>query len=141
MPSLHFGYSLLIGLTIATIPLSPTNSKSTPYILPFFNRSHPALAPKIRMPSRQRMSCVGLGMLCPSIILLAIIVTANHFILDAVVGSIVCGIAWWGNDVLLNLLAFEDWVLLLLRTHKPESYVVEVVDAIDRDGKAGEIGT
>lgn len=44
-------------------------------------------------------------------ILVAIIATANHFILDAVAGAVVCGIAWWGNEILLNLLVVEDWFL------------------------------
>lgn len=59
-------------------------------------------------------------------ILLAIIATANHFILDAVVGSLVCGVAWWGNDALLNLLVVEDWFLWVVRIHKPERVTVDV---------------
>jgi hypothetical protein len=128
MPSLHFGYSLLIGLTIATIPLNPTHAKPVSYILPGFNRSHPELAPKVKLPPWRRMGCFSIGMLYPTIILVVIVATANHFILDAVVGAMVCGVAWWGNDVLLNLLALEDWFLLLVRIHKPESYVVEIDD-------------
>ena len=72
------------------------------------------------------MACIAVGGFYPSLILVAIIATANHFILDAVAGSIVCGIAWWGNDVLLNLLALEDWFLWVVRIHKPESVVVEL---------------
>ena len=124
MPSLHFGYSLLIGLTILTIPLSPSASQRS-YILPFFNRSHPSLAPKLKLPSNQRIACIIVGILYPALILTAIIATANHFILDAVAGSVVCGIAWWGNDVLLNLLVVEDWFLWLVRIHKPESVNLE----------------
>ncbi|KAN0093485.1 hypothetical protein V8E51_016669 [Hyaloscypha variabilis] len=123
MPSLHFGYSLLIGLTIATIPLNPAHSSTTHIPLPFFNQSHPKLAPKITLPSLRRMTCLLVGFLYPAIILVAIIATANHFILDAVAGSIVCAVAWLGNDVLLNLLALEDWFLWLVRIHKPEAYV------------------
>jgi hypothetical protein len=131
MPSLHFGYSLLIGLTIATIPLRPDHTSSNSIILPFFNRSHPKLAPKIKLPSWRRATCVAVGVFYPSLILLAIIATANHFILDAVAGSVVCGMAWYGNDVLLNLLAIEDWFLWVVRIHKPESLVLEV----ERDDK------
>jgi hypothetical protein len=125
MPSLHFGYSLLIGLTTATIPLNPAQDVSTSFILPFFNQPHPKLAPKIQLPSWRRMACVFVGILYPSIILVAIIATANHFILDAVAGSMVCMVAWWGNDVLLNLLVIEDWFLWVVRIHKPEPAVVE----------------
>jgi hypothetical protein len=133
MPSLHFGYSLLIGLTVATIPLNPAHPSTTTFVLPFFNASHPKLAPKITMPSWRRMTCLLVGFLYPAIILVAIIATANHFILDAVAGSIICGMAWWGNDVLLNLLALEDWFLWAVRIHKPEAAVVDI-DEEDKDG-------
>lgn len=56
---------------------------------------------------------------------MAIIATANHFILDAVAGSVICGLAWWDNDVLLSLLALEDWFLLLVRIHKPVAVAVD----------------
>lgn len=49
-------------------------------------------------------------------------------------GSIVCGVAWWGNDILLNLLILEDWLLWFVRIHKPESVVLEVID----DGEFGD---
>lgn len=80
------------------------------------------------------MSCVAVGTFYPALILLAIIATANHFILDAVAGSMVCAAAWWGNDVLLNLLALEDWFLWVVRIHKPERAVVEI-DEDDFMGK------
>jgi hypothetical protein len=63
--------------------------------------------------------------LYPTIILIGIIATANHFSLDAVARSIICGIGWWGNDVLLNLLALEDWFLWAAGIHKPEAAVVD----------------
>jgi hypothetical protein len=126
MPSLHLGYSLLIGLTIATIPLNSAHPSTTQFVLPFFNQWHPKLAPRITMPSWRRMTCLLVGFLYPTIILVAIIATANHFILDVVAGSTVCGVAWWGNDVLLNLLALEDWFLWVVRIHKPETEVIDV---------------
>lgn len=78
------------------------------------------------------MTCIFVGFLYPAVILVAIIATANHFILDAVAGSIVCVVAWWGNDVLLNLLALEDWFLWLVRIHKPEADVIDFEE--DNDG-------
>jgi hypothetical protein len=66
-----------------------------------------------------------LGILYPFIILIAIIATANHFILDAVAGAIVCGIAWNCNQGLLNLLPLEDWFLWCIRVHFPERGVTE----------------
>lgn len=74
------------------------------------------------------MACLFVGFFYPGLILVAIIATANHFILDAVAGSVVCGVAWWGNDVLLNLLALEDWFLWVVRIHKPEAAVVDLDD-------------
>ncbi|OAA63366.1 integral membrane protein [Niveomyces insectorum RCEF 264] len=96
MPSLHFGYSLLIGLTIATIPLGTQNR----YCL--------------------KRSLVALGaMIYPAIILTAIVATANHFVLDAVAGALVCAVAWHTNGFLLNLLPLEDYFLWAVRIHKP----------------------
>jgi len=80
------------------------------------------------MLSMQRLICVLIGVLYPATILTAILATANHFILDAVAGSMVCGVAWWGNDVLLNLLVLEDWFLCLLRVCKPERGWVDLGD-------------
>ena len=58
--------------------------------LPFFNHSHPALAPQVKLPSTRRMAGIFIGFLYPFAILVAIVVTANHFVLDAVAGTIVC---------------------------------------------------
>ncbi|VUC23817.1 unnamed protein product [Clonostachys rosea] len=99
MPSLHFGYSLLIGLTIATLPISGLRSNSW-----------------------KRTAIVVAGMSYPTLILTAIVATANHFILDAVAGAMVCGLAWYGNGFLLNLCVLEDYFLWLLRIHKPVNY-------------------
>ncbi|KAF7549225.1 hypothetical protein G7046_g8421 [Stylonectria norvegica] len=99
MPSLHFGYSLLIGLTIATLPISG-----------------------LRPGSWKRVVIVVCGLCYPTLILTCIVATANHFILDAVAGAIVCGIAWNANGILLNLCPFEDYFLWALRIHKPVHY-------------------
>jgi len=97
MPSLHFGYSFLIGLTVATVPLRKRRGW---------------------FPWR-RVAIVCLGMVYPGVILTAIVATANHFVLDAVAGAIACILAWNLNGVLLNLLPIEDWFLSVLRIHKP----------------------
>lgn len=127
MPSLHFGYSLLVGLTIMTIPLTLQHSQPwKTFQIPFFNHSHPSLSPKISLPSTTRILCLALGFLYPFSILIAIVATANHFILDAVAGAIVCFLCWNCNDVLLNLLVVEDWFLWCLRIHKPVQVPVEI---------------
>lgn len=119
MPSLHFGYSLMIGVTIMTIPLAPHHRRSTAVLLPFFNHSHPELAPQLSLPSWRRMACILVGFIYPFSILVAIVATANHFVLDAVAGAIVCVLGWKGNRILLNLLPLEDYFLWCLRIHKP----------------------
>ncbi|KAL2759796.1 hypothetical protein ACRALDRAFT_1060214 [Sodiomyces alcalophilus JCM 7366] len=110
MPSLHFGYSLLIGLTVATFPVANLRSRSW-----------------------KRFAIVVIGMSYPALILLAIVATANHFILDAVAGAIVCIIAWHGNSFLLNLLVIEDYFLSLVRIHKPVNWT-------DPDVSVGDSG-
>ena len=51
----------------------------------------------------------------------------------------VCGVAWRGNGVLLNLLPVEDWFLWCVRIHKPEVGGEEGEDGEDDDdwGKWG----
>jgi len=134
MPSLHFGYSLMIGLTIMTIPLAPEHRSSRSLHLPFFNNSHPELAPQIPLPSTRRLICLTLGIAYPLAILIAIVSTANHFILDAVAGAIVCCVGWKSNAVLLNLLPLEDWFLWVLRIHKPVQFQA---GPSQLDGKTG----
>lgn len=128
MPSLHFGYSLLVGVTIMTIPLAPQYRRSRSIQVPIFNQSHPDLAPQVRLPSSRRMLCLTLGFLYPFSILIAIVSTANHFILDAVAGGLICAIGWRTNGVLLNLLPVEDWFLWCLRMHKPSMKSMETLD-------------
>ena len=99
MPSLHFGYSLLIGFTVATLPIA-----------------------SVRPTSWKRAAIVAVGLSYPALILTAIVATANHFILDAVAGAIVCGIAWHTNGILLNLCVLEDYFLWMVRIHKPVNY-------------------
>ncbi|CAG8113527.1 unnamed protein product [Penicillium salamii] len=111
MPSLHFGYSLLIGLTIMTIPL-PAQRRTV-------LRSRLTRL-RLTLPSWRRLLCLVLGFFYPFTILVAIIATANHFILDAVAGSLVCALGWYFNGVLLNLLPIEDYFLCLVRIHKPD---------------------
>lgn len=133
MPSLHFGYSLMIGLTIMTIPLAPGHRRSRSIQLPFFNQSHPDLAPKIRIPAFRRMLCITLGFLYPFSILVAIVSTANHFILDAVAGAVVCVIGWRWNHILLNLLPLEDYFLWCVRIHKPVQEPLSTIEISEKE--------
>ena len=80
------------------------------------------------------MTCVALGLAYPLTILVAIIATANHFILDAVAGAIVCGVAWNSERLLLNLLPLEDYFLWLVRIHKPEMESEEYASVDEKTG-------
>lgn len=130
MPSLHFGYSLLVGLTISCLPLAPQHQRSRNLSVrtPFAGKTL-----RLRLPSARRLACLTVGFAYPAIILVAIVATANHFILDAVAGAMVCGLAWTGNRVLLNLLPLEDYFLWCVRIDKPERRAVLFDDGEDDD--------
>jgi hypothetical protein len=110
MPSLHFGYSLIIGMTLAKLPLDYHK----------LNGASPA------NPSRQSIDlvvrglCRLVGVLYPLTILVVIVATANHFVFDAVVGGSICLVACRYNRVMLNLRLLEDCVLFILRISKPK---------------------
>ncbi|KAI0049880.1 hypothetical protein FA95DRAFT_778687 [Auriscalpium vulgare] len=91
MPSLHFGYSLIVGVSLFWY------------------------APK----AQRRMGLHALFLLYPATILTAIIATANHYILDAVAGFFVAAFAMYANEVLLTCLMLENIVFNVLHIHKP----------------------
>ncbi|KKK16236.1 hypothetical protein ARAM_001787 [Aspergillus rambellii] len=123
MPSLHFGYSLMIGLTILTIPLPVHHRRRTRIRLGSIG---------FQIPSWRRMACLFLGVAYPFTILVAIVATANHFILDAIAGAVVCTVGWKFNGILLNLIPVEDYFLWLVRIHKPDP--AEMTRVTDIDG-------
>lgn len=57
--------------------------------------------------------------LWPVMIGLTIVATANHYILDAVVGTCVISLAYQFNHVMLYLLPLERALFWLLRVEKP----------------------
>jgi hypothetical protein len=61
------------------------------------------------------------ALLWPVAMLLTILATANHFLLDAFVGALVPIIAWRINGMFLVLRPLEEWMFWLLRTMKPLS--------------------
>ena len=93
----------------------------------------------MRLPSTRRMLLLGVGIAYPLTILLAIIATANHFVLDAVAGAIVCGVAWNAERFLLNLLPLEDWFLWCLRMHKPEVGVKAMPEWDEKSGRTDSL--
>jgi len=129
MPSLHFGYALLIGITIATLPLpsqpTPTKPASSSHTRVRSRSISPPLLrrrihlPSCSIPSLGRLLCIILGFTYAATILIAILATANHFILDAVAGAAVCAVGWRGNRILLNLRVIEDYAMWCVGIHVP----------------------
>jgi hypothetical protein len=57
--------------------------------------------------------------LWPVAMLLTILATANHFLLDAIVGALIPIVAWRINGMFIVLRPVEEWMLWLARTMKP----------------------
>jgi hypothetical protein len=55
----------------------------------------------------------------PAAMLLTILATANHFLLDAFVGALVPVVSWFINDAWLVLRPLEEWLYWVCRTEKP----------------------
>ena len=87
MPSLHFGTSLLIGLSTAVWGL--------------------------QTPLR------AISVLYPMVMLLTVIATANHWVLDCFAGVMVVLLGLCSNWLLLGLRPIEEWTFWVLRTEKP----------------------
>ncbi|EIW71429.1 hypothetical protein TREMEDRAFT_37809 [Tremella mesenterica DSM 1558] len=86
-PSLHFGYSFVIGVSLFLY----TPHRFMRWVAPLY----------------------------PILILLVIMATANHYLLDAVGGLFVTILAYRANRLLLNLRPIEEWWFWALRTEKP----------------------
>lgn len=121
---MHFGYSLMIGFTIMTIPLAPRTRCPVA-------RFRWARAAGLPLCSWRRLACLAVGVAYPCMILVAIVATANHFILDAVAGALVCALGWHINGVILNLLPLEDYFLWVVGLHKPDPAVSDVLDELE----------
>ena len=122
MPSLHFGYSLLIGVSIMQLPLALSSKRYRVTLVPLtFLCANVGF--HIRLPSFPRLLCLAVGFLYPLTILVAIVATANHYILDAVAGGLLCLFAMRCNELMTNLLPLEDCIFWCLRLHKPVHHI------------------
>lgn len=72
-----------------------------------------------RRPRWLRLLFFALGVWYPSWILLCIIATANHYLLDAVAAAGVVLVSYLCNRVLFVFVPVEDWLLWALRLEKP----------------------
>ncbi|KAF2814638.1 uncharacterized protein BDZ99DRAFT_485283 [Mytilinidion resinicola] len=57
--------------------------------------------------------------LWPLLMFVTIIATANHFVLDAIIGATVPAMGWRINEAMLLFRPLEKWVFWLLRTERP----------------------
>lgn len=148
MPSMHFGYAFCIGCVFVyesgfmrqwcRLPcLSSSSSTSkvelvdeaaaavshdieTPYLKRTLEIAAGEEEQQLQRSPLARILFLAAGVLYPSFILLCIVATANHYILDAAAAALVVLLAFLCNRVLLNFLVLEDWLLWAWRLEKPE---------------------
>ncbi|KLJ06580.1 hypothetical protein EMPG_17921 [Blastomyces silverae] len=104
MPSMHFGYSFCIGCTML-------------YHTGIFRRT-------LETGERRKTICwklwyIAIALAYPLSVLVAIVATANHYWLDALVAIVVVFAAFICNRVFLVLLPVEDLLYWSLRMEKP----------------------
>ncbi|KXT09557.1 hypothetical protein AC579_9548 [Pseudocercospora musae] len=106
MPSMHFGYSFVIGCTLI-------------YHSGLFRRRFDNLEATRPKNVFCKLLYAALGLLYPSMILITILATANHYLLDAMVAFVYCCLAFVANKVFFVLLPLEDLFLWAIRAEKP----------------------
>ncbi|QSZ37747.1 hypothetical protein DSL72_008846 [Monilinia vaccinii-corymbosi] len=104
MPSMHFGYSFCIGVTMI-------------YHSGIFRRS--LETGEVRKSTFWALFYLFLGVSYPLYILVTIVATANHYYLDAFVAFFVAIAAYLCNGIFLVLLPVEDLLFWCLRLEKP----------------------
>ncbi|CUS07928.1 unnamed protein product [Tuber aestivum] len=113
MPSMHFGYSFMIGVTLVYHS----------GVLSFVGLGYGGRKGKVLQTGVGKWwkvwYCV-LGISYPTMILTTIIATANHYWLDAFAGALVAVIAFLCNRVFLIFMPLEDLLLWALRLEKPK---------------------
>ncbi|KAI0115724.1 integral membrane protein [Nemania sp. FL0031] len=122
MPSMHFGYAFAIGCTLVY------ESGFLRHLHPLGDEANDDLemngilkqeSGDVPRSVASRLILLFLGIFYPALILLAIISTANHYVLDAFAGAVVVGFSFCCNRFLLNFLVLEDWLLWAWRLEKP----------------------
>jgi hypothetical protein len=104
MPSMHFGYAFSIGCTLI-------------YHSSVFRRQ--LHGGETRKPAFWRIFYVLLGALYPTVVLITIVATANHYWLDATVATCCVVLSFFCNRIFLIFLPLEDLLLWALRIEKP----------------------
>ncbi|KAF2732981.1 hypothetical protein EJ04DRAFT_469166 [Polyplosphaeria fusca] len=104
MPSMHFGYSFCIGMTLVyhsgvfRRSLEPGESKKNAFWKMFY-------------------FIVGLGY--PTFLLVTIVSTANHYFMDALVATCFVFISFYCNKIFYVFIPLEDLLLWAIRADKP----------------------
>ena len=104
MPSMHFGYSFVIGCTMI-------------YHSGIFRRTLEKGETKKSL--FWKFWYVFLGVAYPLFVLVTIVATANHYFMDVVVATFVAFLAYLCNRIFLVFLPLEDLLLWALRIEKP----------------------
>lgn len=104
MPSMHFGYSFAIGCTLI-------------YHSGIFRRH--LEKGESRKPRWSQVLWTLLGVCYPTLLIVTIVATANHYLLDAVIATLYVLISFGANEVFYVFLPVEDWLLWALRAEKP----------------------
>lgn len=104
MPSMHFGYSFVIGCVLL-------------YHSGIFRRT--LEKGETRMSRAWQIWYLFLAVAYPLSILITIVATANHYWLDAVFAVFVAFLAFLCNKIFIALLPLEDLLLWALRLEKP----------------------
>ena len=140
MPSMHFGYAFCIGLvfiyesaavsgvkeiyrrfgktrnpsqTWLPVPGSDEESQSSTSEAEVEQHSTSERS------TASRIAFFAFGVWYPSWVLLTIVATANHYLMDAMVATLVVLMGFMCNRVLLNFLVLEDLLLWAWRLEKP----------------------
>jgi hypothetical protein len=70
--------------------------------------------------------------LYPAVMFFVVLGTANHWLLDCVVGMLVVGVGWKVNWILLGLRPVEEWLFWLCRVQKTVAEAeIRKVDSVD----------
>ncbi|KAH0011985.1 hypothetical protein KCU78_g9867, partial [Aureobasidium melanogenum] len=104
MPSMHFGYAFCVGCTMI-------------YHSGMFGRK--LEYGKMSKTWAWKLFYLILGVGYPMLILTAIIATANHYFLDALVATAYVSAAFMSNRVFCVFVPLEDWLLWAIRAERP----------------------
>ncbi|KAF2684575.1 hypothetical protein K458DRAFT_302887 [Lentithecium fluviatile CBS 122367] len=104
MPSMHFGYAFCIGMTLI-------------YHSGIFRRTPERVESRKTLFWKLFYSLLGVGY--PTFILTTIVVTANHYFMDALVATFFVCFSFAGNKIFYVFTPLEDLLLYVVRADKP----------------------